>query len=1469
MDAIENMMSPGQLHTWRHIKLLLWKRKLEYMAQKSDIAKVVCPPLFFMLMMVIMYESFGAFLIRGGLEEYFMPMAMWLFVQKVCVSIAYEKHAKLLESMRMMGMKEVAYWFSYFISDGVIIGFFMSLMIAIMSIGPAFRYDNVGEVFGFFWLFYIASVPFASFVVSLFDTPQNASQACLGVLLALYVVYLALGLSIGKFSSHGMQTTLCFFPPIALQLACGAYKLSYVGISVSTICLILFADIFIYSFLAWYITQVRPSEFGVAKPFWFIFDYNYWFGNTDKNSLDEISSPIYDAGKDNEVEDIPIETVNEAQLGKPKVCIGGLRKTFGQYQAVKGIKFDMYENQIFALLGHNGAGKTTTINMLTGLMPADSNSGDTTIYGSSIFSSMDDCRKTMGVCPQHDVLFPLLTVEEHILFFSQLKGYNYQDAKEDVKVYTDSFNLKERLDHLGHELSGGQRRKLSVSIAVCGGSKFVVLDEPTAGMDPVARRELWDLMKELRKSHTILLTTHYMDEADTLGNRIGIMNLGKLQCLGSPQYLKKRYGAGYQLVISLNTIVEGGKIIRDPKVNINQIKKKVQETFPGCKAILGDIHKTNQNGDKSENLRKSQKRLSRKSISEEDEDADSTQIVVTLPFDAVNQFGQFFNYIEKNLKKLGIETFGVTITSLEDVFLEVGGDHSVVPDFTAYGEGISNTKYEFNLMAQITGIMWRKINNASNDLIAWTTILFPTACVIVASALYSKEVISSDNLTNNIVNIGIFCFSFLMVPGLLAEFIVRERELKLRTVLTVMGCDFRAYWIGTFLADFALLSIVIIVTFSTWFVSDMHDFYSTAYSYFLVPIFVVQIIAFGYIMSYVFTTPKSCVFTTPNLIMGLLITPNIILGLIVLIFDQGLGVINLENQPDVTLGIILWGLALLTPYGNYFAAMLDASYDISGTISAFPPVYACMLISLIESAIFLGISYHLDTQAVLSVMPKEMGQDEIDHEGIQLMHNKKNKNNDVEAGYESDEALLGLDHGDKPDSDVMIELRRVKELKKGEVPLRVNGLRKIFLPKTINRKAVAAARGVHFAVKKNEIFGLLGANGAGKTTTMNMITRYFLPTSGDAEIGGVSCLSNFSQAATHLGVVTQDNSLWDLISVEDHLKLFARLRGVPESEITNVVLGVVNQLELMPHRSKLAGRLSGGMKRKLCVAIALIGNPEVCLLDEPSAGLDPVSRRNLWEVILRTMEQRAVVLTTHSMEEAEALCDRIGIMVFGQLRALGTKQQLKSKFGANYELVVKLGDDSVEGDEQRLDAFVLKLFPSAKKENDNGLITYTIQRKEMSLAKAFSEFEKNRLTLHVENYSVSQPTLERVFIDTVAKHQAQIQPGIHKTMSRHSSVDGRSSSVVNDMRDPNETRSSELVDNNVLIQPVNVCGCTIFVTRLLVVFFTIGLLVFWVLLGAVGSTPAVSIMWSLFFMATVVQCIIWQCACCGAPKEEE
>ncbi len=210
----------------------------------------------------------------------------------------------------------------------------------------------------------------------------------------------------------------------------------------------------------------------------------------------------------------------------------------------------MYSDQIFCLLGHNGAGKTTTISMLTGLI--GSTSGEASLFGNDMFKQMDLVRKEMGVCPQHDVLFDLLTPEEHLEIFYEFKGADKTNKKEEIKKMLEDIGVADKKDNMAYQLSGGNKRKLSVAIALCGNSKFVLLDEPTSGLDIQARRQLWNMLRRYKKNRIILLTTHYMDEADILGDRIGIMTAGKMTCLGSSMFLKNRFGVGYVMTIVKN-----------------------------------------------------------------------------------------------------------------------------------------------------------------------------------------------------------------------------------------------------------------------------------------------------------------------------------------------------------------------------------------------------------------------------------------------------------------------------------------------------------------------------------------------------------------------------------------------------------------------------------------------------------------------------------------------------------------------------------------------------------------------------------------------------------------------------------------------------------------------------------------------------------------------------------------------------
>ena len=158
--------------------------------------------------------------------------------------------------------------------------------------------------------------------------------------------------------------------------------------------------------------------------------------------------------------------------------------------------------------------------------------GDAIVAGKSVRTQMEHIRRDLGICPQHDVLYPTLTVMEHVRMFSAIKGVPHNDLRVECEKMISDVGLVEKRQERSVNLSGGQKRKLSLAIAFTGGSRVIFLDEPTSGMDPHSRRFTWDVVNRMKEGRIIVLTTHYMDEADLLGDRIAIMSQGELQCMG-------------------------------------------------------------------------------------------------------------------------------------------------------------------------------------------------------------------------------------------------------------------------------------------------------------------------------------------------------------------------------------------------------------------------------------------------------------------------------------------------------------------------------------------------------------------------------------------------------------------------------------------------------------------------------------------------------------------------------------------------------------------------------------------------------------------------------------------------------------------------------------------------------------------------------------------------------------------------
>ncbi len=230
-----------------------------------------------------------------------------------------------------------------------------------------------------------------------------------------------------------------------------------------------------------------------------------------------------------------------------------------------------------------------------------------------------------------------------------------------------------------------------------------------------------------------------------------------------------------------------------------------------------------------------------------------------------------------------------------------------------------------------------------------------------------------------------------------------------------------------------------------------------------------------------------------------------------------------------------------------------------------------------------------------------------------------------------------------------------------------------------------ANRDISLTVNWGEALGVLGPNGAGKTTLVRQITTELVPSSGEVRVRGIDAVADPDQAKARIGVVPQEARLFDGLSVHQHLRIFGVLRGLSRRDARHRTDELIEQLDLKAHRNVPSERLSGGLRRRLLVGVAMLAEPDVLILDEPTVGLDVESRQRLWDVI-QSYRQRdaAVLLTTHYMEEAETLCDRIGIIQDGRLISIDTIANLRASIGHEFKLVYETaeGRQTLYGDNQ-------------------------------------------------------------------------------------------------------------------------------------------------------------------------------------------
>ncbi len=244
------------------------------------------------------------------------------------------------------------------------------------------------------------------------------------------------------------------------------------------------------------------------------------------------------------------------------LVVKDLHKSFNDYKAVNGVSFTIRRGEIFGLLGPNGAGKTTTIRILSTVLRPDS--GDAILGGYSIRDNDDAVRKLIGSCPQELALYPDLSALENLVFFGRMEGLSGREAQSQAMANLELMGLAERAKWRVSKFSGGMKRRVNLAIALMGHPQFLFLDEPTVGIDPQSRNNIYETIEGLRDTGmTILYTTHYMEEANRLCERVAIMDGGKIIAMDTPLKLKSQIGNPEQVTLEDVFLKLTGRSLRD------------------------------------------------------------------------------------------------------------------------------------------------------------------------------------------------------------------------------------------------------------------------------------------------------------------------------------------------------------------------------------------------------------------------------------------------------------------------------------------------------------------------------------------------------------------------------------------------------------------------------------------------------------------------------------------------------------------------------------------------------------------------------------------------------------------------------------------------------------------------------------------------------------------------------------------
>nr|XP_055180598.1 ABC-type organic anion transporter ABCA8 isoform X3 [Nyctereutes procyonoides] len=1091
--------------------------------------------------------------------------------------------------------------------------------------------------------------------------------------------------------------------------------------------------------------------------------------------------------------------------------------------------FDIYEGQITAILGHSGAGKSTLLNILSGLSVPTK--GSVTIYNNKLseITDLENISQLTGICPQSNVQFDFLTVKENLRLFAKIKGIRPHELDKEIQRILLELEMKNIQDVLAQNLSGGQKRKLSFATAILGDPQVFLLDEPTAGLDPFSRHQVWNLLRERKADRVILFSTQFMDEADILADRKVFLSSGKLKCAGSSLFLKKKWGIGYHLSLQLNEM--------HVQENITSL---IKQHIPDAK------------------------------LSAESEG----KLVYTLPLERTNRFPALYEDLDR-CPGLGIENYGVSMTTLNEVFLKLEGKPAIdESDFAMLGEAQAERTGDterlveteqllssLNEMRTTLGSMalWRqqictiarvrflKLKHERKVFLSLFLILgigiFPLLLENIIMRIYERsytwdlsphlyflapgqqprdpltqlliinktgasidDFIHSVEHQNIALEVDVFgtknglddpsyngaitvsgntknysfslacntkrlnCFPVLMdiisnallgmitpsahiqtdrstfsserqsnpfeFPGYTTFWLILasscapyiamgsidDYKNKIQSQLRISGLFPSAYWFGQALVDVPMYCLIFLLMYLLDYGLNLQE------TFFKITSQIIQIpCAVGYSTSLIFLT-----------------------YVISFIFRKGK-----RNS-----GIWSFGFCMITAFSVFILL-----FDYHGHVTLYCLIFLVPQTTLIGCMVFYfleAVAYYM-TQEPRSVGPFLVFLIPFLHciiflftlRCLEWKYGKKSMRRDpfFRISPRSNDVCQNPEALEGEDEDVQMERVRTADAlnstNSDEKPVIIAScLRKEYSGKrkycSSKRKKKIATRNVSFCVRKGEVLGLLGHNGAGKSTSIQVITGDTKPTAGQVLLKG----SSGDGSLGFLGYCPQENVLWPNLTVKEHLEVFAAVKGLKKADAAVTISSLADALKLQDQLKLPVKTLSEGIKRKLCFALSILGNPSVVLLDEPSTGMDPEGQQQMWQAIRATFKntERGALLTTHYMAEAEAVCDRVAIMVSGKLRCIGSIQHLKSKFGKNYYLEMKV---KTPEQMESLHQEILRAFPqAAQQKRYSPVMVYKLPMEDVRpLAQAFFTLERVKQSFDLEEYSLSQSTLEQVFLE--------------------------------------------------------------------------------------------------------------------------